>query len=88
MRDADAGLRAAIDAIAAYLERWPHAADGEQGIAEWWLPSMGVRASQAEVHQALARLLDMKVVECATLPDGSVIYRAADPPERPMEGTR
>ena len=55
--DAEARTQRAMEAIAAYLASCPMAADTEEGIAQWWLPGMGVDVPQADVHEALERLL-------------------------------
>lgn len=73
---AEARTRRVVEAILAYLDRWPQAADTEQGIGQWWLPEMGVDVPPAEVRVALERLVRDRVVTRSTLPDGSVIYRA------------
>ena len=72
-------LEAACDAIVVYLAHHPCAADNEDGIAQWWLPDMGVDVPLTVVRQALQRLLQRQVVTSTTLPDGSVISRAAPP---------
>jgi len=64
------------EAIEAYFAAHPGAADCEKGIADWWLPSMGIRASVTEVRLALERLEQLGVVECRNLPDGRLLYRA------------
>lgn len=69
-----------MQAIVDYLAQSPKAADTAQGIAQWWLPRIGVGASVQEVEQALVHLLAQRKVECTTLPDGSVIYRASAAP--------
>lgn len=79
---ADSRLQATCDAIAGYLARHPCAADNEQGIAQWWLADMGLNVPPAVVHQALQRLLQQRRLRGSTLPDGSVIFRAASP-DRP-----
>ena len=67
--------------IEAYLERWPRAADTEQGIAEWWMrDNSGVAASAADVASALDALLARGVVKSVRLPDGTQIYQSATAP--------
>ena len=66
--------------IEAYLERWPRAADTEQGIAEWWMRDSGVAASAADVASALDALLARGVVKSVRLPDGTQIYQSAAAP--------
>ena len=72
-------MRRAAEAIEAYLARWPHAADTEEGIAQWWLPRMGVELPLPDVRSALARLVQSGAMTRTDLPEGSVIYRAAAP---------
>lgn len=77
--EAGARKQRAAEAIRAYLARHPRAADTEQGIAQWWLPAMGVDVSLADVEQALAALVHAGQVQRVVLPDGSAIYRAPPP---------
>lgn len=74
---AESRTRLVVGAILAYLDRWPQAADTEQGIQQWWLPEMGIDVPPAEVAVALERLVQERAVSRSVLPDGSVIYRAA-----------
>jgi hypothetical protein len=76
---AETRTQLAVDAIVGYLARSPQAADTEQGIAQWWLPRMGVDVPLADVRAALERLVRTGVMTCTSLPEGSVIYRAAAP---------
>lgn len=66
-------------AIEAYLAGHPGAADNEDGIATWWLPSMGIDVPVARVRQALDGLTERGVVAVVALPGGT-IYRAAGRP--------
>ena len=75
--DVGEGTRRATQAIEAYLARHVHAADSEAGIVQWWLPEMGVDVSLLEVRLALQSLVERGRIESRSLPDGSVIYRAA-----------
>lgn len=53
----DPVLQGAIaQAVLAYLDRSPLAADDVRGIATRWLPEMGVDAPQEEVAHVLAEL--------------------------------
>lgn len=81
--EVEARTRLAIEAIVAYLARWPQAADTEHGIAQWWLPEMGVDVPSENVRAALEWLVQAKLVACIGLADGSVIYRAAAATSRP-----
>ncbi len=75
--DADAATRCAMQAILAYLERWPQAADSQRGIGQWWLPAMGADVPPADLALALERLVAQHRLQRTQLPDGSCIYRAA-----------
>lgn len=81
--EVEAGTRSAVDAIVAYLARWPQAADTEHGVVQWWLPEMGVDVPLASVRTALDRLVQAQVVVGTSLPDGNVIYRGAAATARP-----
>jgi hypothetical protein len=77
---ADAIERAAV-AIAGYLTRHPAAADSVRGIAQCWLPAMGVDdVGCAAVRSALLRLQQHGMVAATRLPDGRTIYAAARRP--------
>ena len=67
---------AIAEAILRYLALHPDAADSEDGIADWWMPEMGVGTSARAVAEALRSLHREGLVERETLPDGRVIYRA------------
>jgi hypothetical protein len=73
----EARTRRAAQAVAAYIERHPLAADNEMGIAQVWLPDMGVDEPLASVRNALVRLVAQGLLERVVLADGSAIYRAA-----------
>lgn len=75
--DAEAAIQRAMQAILAYLERWPQAADSQRGIGQWWLPAMGADVPPADLAQALHRLEGQGRLQRTALPDGSFIYRAA-----------
>jgi hypothetical protein len=81
--EVEARTRLAMEGIVAYLARWPQAADTEHGVAQWWLPEMGVDVPLVNVRAALEQLVQAKQVACTGLPDGSVIYRAAAATPRP-----
>jgi hypothetical protein len=78
--DAEARTQRATQAIVAYLARCPMAADTEQGIAQWWLSGMEVDVPQADVHEALERLMRAGVLAMTVLPGGGVIYRGVTSP--------
>ena len=82
-RPPQSAVQQAMEAIEAYFQRHPWAADSEQGIAQWWLPTVGVEASAEQVRQALEVLAQRGVVERALTPGGGVIYRATNRPALP-----
>jgi len=69
-------LRAA-DAIERYLALHPSAADSARGIAQWWLPSMGVDLPLAAVEAALEHLVRAGRLARECPAGGQPIYRAA-----------
>jgi len=75
--DAQPAIKHVVSAIQAYLALHPAAADSEQGVAQWWLPAVGVDVPVAHVHQALELLWKRGALERTTLPDGGSVYRAA-----------
>ncbi|HEY0502488.1 MAG TPA: hypothetical protein VGD42_03245 [Lysobacter sp.] len=75
--DAGPAIERAVSAIEAYLAQHPAAADSEQGVAQWWLPAVGVDVPVEHVHRALEILWQRGVIERTALPDGGTVYRAA-----------
>lgn len=75
--EGEAKARRAMEAIEAYLARHPLAADTEQGIAQWWLPSTGVTVPIVCVRIALDALVQQGRLRAVPLPDGRVLYRSA-----------
>ncbi len=63
--------------IAKYFARHPAAADDEKGIAQWWLPELGLVATTAQVRRALTLLQARGVVVRRRLPGGAAIYGRA-----------
>lgn len=72
-------VQRAAQAIERYLAQHPAAADSEEGIAQWWLPAMGVDVPVQTVCKALELLVERGVVSRTLLPDRA-IYRAAAKP--------
>jgi hypothetical protein len=70
-------IERAIAAIERYVALHPSAADNAQGIAQWWLPEMGVDLPIELVHRALEQLWQCGVLERNVLPDGGAVYRGA-----------
>ncbi|MEX3935890.1 hypothetical protein AB4Y32_29550 [Paraburkholderia phymatum] len=64
--------------IEAYVALYPHAADSADGIRSWWLDARREDASDEQVQRALAELERRGVLSRTELPDGHVIYRAAN----------
>lgn len=71
-----AHLDRVVAAIVRYLHEHPGAADSEAGIAEWWLPTLGVEASSDEVRWALELLVRAGRVEPVEITGGQPIWRA------------
>lgn len=63
-------------AIESYLEAHPSAADSDQGVADWWLPELGIEAPLADVRDALELLKQEGTVEMQVMVDGRMLYRA------------
>jgi hypothetical protein len=72
----ETGIESVAEVIVAYLAQHPAAADSPQGIAQWWLPAMGVDVPVATVCKALDLLERRGAVSRTTLPGGPAIYRA------------
>ena len=68
------------DAIRAYVLAHPGAADNAAGIQKWWLPPNMVNGPTADVEAALAALHVAGVLSELRLPDGNVVYSAAQGP--------
>jgi hypothetical protein len=77
MHDEDALVDKLAAEILTYLEAHPDAADSLDGIVQWWIVHERFLRGIAATGRALERLVDEGRMECITLADGSVIYRAA-----------
>lgn len=77
--DPDSGIARAVAAIESYVAAHPAAADNAQGVAQWWLPEMGVDLPVEIVHRALDLLWRRGALERNVLPDGSAVYRGIRP---------
>ncbi|NML46839.1 hypothetical protein HHL11_24050 [Ramlibacter sp. G-1-2-2] len=79
LHEANTRRARAASGIRAYLHDHPHAADTEHGIAQWWLPQVGVEVPLADVQSALRALVQRGDVQRTVLPDGTAIYRGLAP---------
>jgi hypothetical protein len=73
-------IERAIAVIERYVALHPTAADNAQGIAQWWLPEMGVDLPIELVHRALETMWQRGELERNVLPDGGAVYRAMPRP--------
>ncbi len=69
-------IERAIAAIERYVAEHPTAADNAQGVAQWWLPEMGVDLPIELVHRALESMCHSGALERNVLPDGGAVYRS------------
>ena len=82
----DAGVETIAAGIERYLASNPSAADSVVGIAQWWLPTVGLDlVSDDAVEAALCWLAERGVVEAVDLGDRQRFWRKApggqaDPP--------
>lgn len=76
----------AISAIAAevlaYLDAHPDAADTADGILRWWLSPRHADASDADVEQALERLVAYDAVMRQRMADGRTLYVRGTRPQQ------
>jgi hypothetical protein len=77
----DATVRALADAIEAYLQAYPRAADSPGGIQTWWLPPPLNLEPLPRVVAALEDLEQRGIVQKTVLERGRQIYRRAKPHE-------
>lgn len=68
-----------LEQIAAAIERYlalhPSAADSSRGVAQWWLPAVGMESEGAEVEQALLLLEARGAVESVFMGDSQRLWR-------------
>jgi hypothetical protein len=60
--------------VLAYLDAHPDAADTAGGILRWWLSARHADACDAEVEQALERLVACDAVVRQRMADGRTLY--------------
>jgi hypothetical protein len=63
------------EAILDYLRKHPEAQDTLAGIAEWWLPTQGIRNGAANVKEALDELVAEGLLSEHQGKDAQVSYR-------------
>jgi len=73
----ESGIERVAEVIQAYLAQHPAAADSAQGIAQWWLPGLGVDVPPEAVDRALELLVARGLVVRTDVTGGAAIYRAA-----------
>ena len=62
------------DAVLAYLERHPQAADTLAGIASWWLPQQRYITAEARIESVLQQLVSQGALQIRRLPNGDALY--------------
>jgi hypothetical protein len=72
----DSSVERAIAAIERYVAEHPAAADSVDGVAQWWLPDMGLDLPLEVVHRALDILWRRGAIQRNALPDGGAVYGA------------
>lgn len=72
-----ASVREIAKAIIGYLKHHPNACDTADGISRWWLSSDAHREARA-VEEALATLVEARLVEARRDPDGRTTYRGTN----------
>jgi hypothetical protein len=80
----DDRVRAVADELVRYLRAHPDAADTVEGAARWWLRR---RPPAETLDQAMTLLLNQRIVEKHTLPEGTTVFRGG-PMLVPDEGSR
>lgn len=62
------------ESLRRYLERNPDAADGVEGIRQWWLTPELRATSTEQLETALATLVTSGEMQIHILPDGTTFY--------------
>jgi hypothetical protein len=65
-------VRAVAAEIVRYLRAHPEAADTVEGAARWWLRH---EPREETIAQAMTMLVDQRIVEKYTLPEGTTVFR-------------
>lgn len=73
----DSGIERVAEVVEAYLAQHPAAADSAEGIAQWWLPGMGIDVPVETVGEALELLVRRGAVSRTAVSGGPAVYRAA-----------
>jgi hypothetical protein len=71
----DDDVQAVAIEIVRYLREHAEAADTVEGVARWWLTRQRYEEAVATVERAISLLVDGRMVERHTLPDGTAVYR-------------
>jgi hypothetical protein len=61
-------------AVIAYLNNHPQAADTLDGIVAWWLPRQRYETARERIASVVDGLVDAGVLRCKALPDGGGLY--------------
>ena len=80
MATQDDAIDRLAEEIARYLSEHPSAADSAEGIRRWWLLRQRFDEASEQVQQALDLMDAAGQVRKEVLRDGTVIYRAVEPP--------
>jgi hypothetical protein len=64
--------------ISNYLKNHQFAADTLEGICHWWISKQRIEEEQRRVLAALDYLMQNQLISRRRLPDGSLLYSAAD----------
>jgi hypothetical protein len=71
------------EAVIAYLQRHPQAADTLDGIVTWWLPLQRYELGRTKISRVLGQMVDAGLLRRDRLPDGGDIFalnQRMDPP--------
>jgi len=69
------------DEIARYMKDHAHGADTLEGIARWWLTKQRLSETEDKVKEAVDSLHSRGLIEKRVLPDGTILYSPAKPPQ-------
>jgi hypothetical protein len=75
-RPARETMSQSAEEIRRYVLAHPEASDNLLGVVTFWLERDPSVANLANVEAALAWLVDERLIESRTMPDGGVLYRS------------